>query len=138
MDFENQSHYPYKKQFFSCSQFKVSCDRIISKKSTAWLPGIYKEEKSYEFSKTARVQPIRPEINANNVLPLAEGRVPQAPVKLLLDVLCGILEYLKGIFVFFTILVLLKESGSTKEKRTKSCSDLNIGGVRYLKTITQL
>ena len=55
---------------------KVSCDRIISKKSTAWLPGIYKEEKSYEFSKTARVQPIRPEINANNVLPLAEGRVP--------------------------------------------------------------
>ena len=23
---------------------KVSCDRIISEKSTAWLPGIYKEE----------------------------------------------------------------------------------------------
>ena len=138
MDFENQSHYPYKKQFFSCSQFKVSCDRIISKKSTAWLPGIYKEENCYEFSKTARVQPIRPEINANNVLPLAEGRVPQAPVKLLLDVLCGISEYLKGIFVFFAILVLLKESGSTKEKRTKSCSDLNAGGVRYLKAMTQL
>ena len=23
---------------------KVSCDRVISKKSTAWLPGIYREE----------------------------------------------------------------------------------------------